>query len=63
MCSFGALRSSYELADDYEIVMKAVLQSPEALQFASTKLRGNREIVFAAVAQNWKTVGGQMGEV
>ena len=39
-----------ELRDDFEIVMDAVRQDGSWLQYASGRLRGNREIVYTAVS-------------
>ena len=44
------------LRADREIVMKAVSQNWEALQWASAELRADREIVLQAVSQNWEAL-------
>jgi|EP00927_Polykrikos_kofoidii_P069387 hypothetical protein len=43
--------------DDTEIMTEAVARSPLSLQFASPRLRGDKDVVLIAVRGNWSALG------
>lgn len=51
------MQFQYLLCIDREVVLAAVNENGYALQFASDELRADRDVVLAAVEQEWETPG------